>query len=432
VCVLIKKISVEELFGYYTYDISLECMEEGIAIIHGPNGCGKSTILKMLESISKNKYKIFFTIPFKKFLVQLDGLVLTITKGVDGIEIVSSNKSHERVQMMNDALNSEYFSEEFESNNTMLSKLGAHRIGVRRYLFEDKPYTYAEMLEYFSECNSDPQPDWLINVIKDLSILYIGPDRLTIDNSPKVSKYRIDLINIISSYESQYAIISKQLDATFPNRIITLGKLRKPDQIDESNIVKSLKELSEKRNELTLRSILSGKTTERLIDVEQIKEDDIKNSETVNQVLSIYIEDNYKKFSVLDELLKKINVFEKAINYVFRDKEIKINRETGYVVKSMRGKLAGKEIPITMLSSGEQHFLVLFFELIFNSKKNQLVLIDEPEMSLHISWQLDFVDKLIDISGLNNTQFILASHSPSIIRNHRNISIAVGYEDECD
>lgn len=83
-----------------------------------------------------------------------------------------------------------------------------------------------------------------------------------------------------------------------------------------------------------------------------------------------------------------------------------------------------------MLSSGEQHFLVLFFELIFNAKNKQLVLIDEPEISLHVSWQVNMVDRLIEISNLNNNKFVLATHSPSILRNHRDCVIPTGYDED--
>ena len=39
------------------------------------------------------------------------------------------------------------------------------------------------------------------------------------------------------------------------------------------------------------------------------------------------------------------------------------------------------------LSSGELHLFIIFYEIIFNTYKNSLILIDEPELSFHISWQ---------------------------------------------
>lgn len=47
------------------------------------------------------------------------------------------------------------------------------------------------------------------------------------------------------------------------------------------------------------------------------------------------------------------------------------------------------------------------------SKLSRVYVVDEPEVSLHITWQEQFVDALLKASP--DTQFILATHSPSII-----------------
>lgn len=40
------------------------------------------------------------------------------------------------------------------------------------------------------------------------------------------------------------------------------------------------------------------------------------------------------------------------------------------------------------------------------------------------------VDRLIEISNLNNNKFVLATHSPSILRNHRDCVIPTGYDED--
>ncbi len=65
-----------------------------------------------------------------------------------------------------------------------------------------------------------------------------------------------------------------------------------------------------------------------------------------------------------------------------RNKRFKVNRHQGFVFETTNGE---KDfLKPTVLSSGEQHQIVLFYELIFNSKEPSLFLIDEPEISLHI------------------------------------------------
>jgi predicted ATP-binding protein involved in virulence len=57
----------------------------------------------------------------------------------------------------------------------------------------------------------------------------------------------------------------------------------------------------------------------------------------------------------------------------------------------------------------------LLYELIFNVKPDVLVLIDEPEISLHITWQKEFLNDLLRIIQIQNIQVLIATHSPSII-----------------
>jgi predicted ATP-binding protein involved in virulence len=44
-----------------------------------------------------------------------------------------------------------------------------------------------------------------------------------------------------------------------------------------------------------------------------------------------------------------------------------------------------------------------------------LVLIDEPEISLHVGWQKEFLADIIRIANVSSLRFIIATHSPQII-----------------
>ena len=55
------------------------------------------------------------------------------------------------------------------------------------------------------------------------------------------------------------------------------------------------------------------------------------------------------------------------------------------------------------------------YGLLFSVEEGALVLIDEPEISLHVSWQLNFVSDVERIARLGNFQFVVATHSPQII-----------------
>ena len=78
---------------------------------------------------------------------------------------------------------------------------------------------------------------------------------------------------------------------------------------------------------------------------------------------------------------------------------------------------------MTQLSSGEQHQVVLLYELIFKTEKNVLVLIDEPEISLHVAWQKEFLKDLQEIIKIQAMPVVIATHSPQIIDGNWDLTV---------
>jgi len=62
----IKQISVKNLFGIFNHTIPLN-MDERITIIHGPNGFGKTMMLKLLCSLFSTNNSSLRDIPFEEF-----------------------------------------------------------------------------------------------------------------------------------------------------------------------------------------------------------------------------------------------------------------------------------------------------------------------------------------------------------------------------
>ena len=85
----IKQISVTNLFGVFNHTIPLH-LDERITIIHGPNGFGKTVILKLLNALF-NRDNQLLTIPFDEFRVNFDDdTSFWVTKGnQDEIELNS-------------------------------------------------------------------------------------------------------------------------------------------------------------------------------------------------------------------------------------------------------------------------------------------------------------------------------------------------------
>ena len=60
----------------------------------------------------------------------------------------------------------------------------------------------------------------------------------------------------------------------------------------------------------------------------------------------------------------------------------------------------------------------MLYKLIFKGEKDTIILIDEPEISLNVSWQREFLDDMKEIVDMNKISLIIATHSPQIINDN--------------
>lgn len=127
------------------------------------------------------------------------------------------------------------------------------------------------------------------------------------------------------------------------------------------------------------------------------------------------IEFNKTYQNELQKLYEPIEKTKLIINEFFKEskKELIIDSKGEIKIKLKNGD----DVNLYELSSGEKQIIILLGNLIYFVEKSKdepgIFIVDEPEISLHLSWQEIFVKSLINASP--NTQFIIATHSPAII-----------------
>lgn len=104
------------------------------------------------------------------------------------------------------------------------------------------------------------------------------------------------------------------------------------------------------------------------------------------------------------------------INNILKNLDIKIefdsrDGEGNLFFRNMRGE----KFSIDELSTGEQTLLSKVVFLYLDDTKDKVILIDEPELSLHPSWQNKVLRIYENFALENNCQIIIATHSPHII-----------------
>ena len=180
---------------------------------------------------------------------------------------------------------------------------------------------------------------------------------------------------------------------------------------DSSMLDKKLKDLN------TIKKKIHGDANNpRKRDFNKLLDFSLKSS-----LLKSYAENMRKKLDIFEDLEAKIEIFMTHINNLFMYKNMEIDLDKGFVFKLEDGLENGRIIDPTDLSSGEQHEVILNYELIFKTENNSVILIDEPEISLHILWQNKFINNLLEIAKENSLNIIVATHSPDIVNHHRNL-----------
>jgi predicted ATP-binding protein involved in virulence len=130
-----------------------------------------------------------------------------------------------------------------------------------------------------------------------------------------------------------------------------------------------------------------------------------KYSARVNEILNNPIE--AKEYS------DRLSFFKRTIDsLVFANKTMELQPVFGFRFVSTDADRT--IIPLDKLSSGEKHLLIQLCELLFMAKTGALVLIDEPELSLHMAWQYQYMKMIKGLATLCGYQFIIATHSPQV------------------
>ena len=116
---------------------------------------------------------------------------------------------------------------------------------------------------------------------------------------------------------------------------------------------------------------------------------------------------------------RSVLFFQELVKFFkFADKEMMLDNNFG--VRFKINNISKTIIPVTALSSGEKHVLLQLFELVFDGKAGDLVIIDEPELSFHPAWLNVYISILERIQQFKleegrDMQIVLATHSSMLV-----------------
>jgi predicted ATP-binding protein involved in virulence len=429
----LEKLVINGLFDRFNHTVVFH-QQENINIIIAPNGYGKTVILKIVDSIFKLKLSYFLELEFNFIQLITDERSLHLQKDRESklrkLKISIDENLDELFEYSSRSRGADNFAENVEMIMPFLDRVDIdkwHDGSSGEILSLDEILLkYSDLIPPKMQSDlTGNYPDWLKEFSDSFSTYFIQDQRLIlrgtteraryrsrkVEYTDTIEKYASDLADVIRNTVVESSKISQRLDSSFPVRLLKKDEF-KILSVDE--LKTDLQDLQEKREKLSGYNLLASEDY-----VAGFKElDDIQETDT--KVLTLYVLDTRKKLFVYDDILKRIELFSDILNNKrLSFKKVKIDSEKGFIFETNHGK----PLKLTQLSSGEQHQIVLIYELIFNVKNNALVLIDEPEISLHVAWQKEFLNDLKMIVEIQDMSVIIATHSPQIIDNRWDLTI---------
>jgi hypothetical protein len=280
-----------------------------------------------------------------------------------------------------------------------------------------------------SKRDQEPYPDWLSEIFKSVKVRLIESQRLVLQrkaaprrfasqgqlrSTATVIDYAQQLAGKIQELLIHYGRLSQQLDRTFVVRLLK-HDFTVIEASPENSVSDKVENLNQKRRRLVETGLLSKED-------EALPTPEAPNP-MIDQILSAYLQDVESKLAIFDTFLQKIELLKNLVDDHLEYKKMVISQQFGFQFKATYGRHS-RILPAN-LSSGEQHILILFYDLLFNDSPNSIILIDEPEISLHVDWQLSFLADLESIVSIVPYDIILATHSPQIINNHWDLTVAL-------
>ncbi len=440
------RVEYTKLFGYFDYSIDFH---DTVTILHGLNGCGKTTMLQTINAVFNKEMDTIKSTDLQSVSFFFStGAILKIDRKKIYLD-PEKEKATGIIYLAYSIIENgkETVFDSFENTDE-------YQDIVKRFLKGYRPFPFLERINestwydrkretklnleeviaeygsiifrrYSREYLEDDIPQPVQDILASMDVRLIAADRLTVakrverqygeDNikiERRVNLIAKDLSQKIRDTIQQYAQLSQAKDRTFPLRAI---KQSSPLTVDE--IKSKMIELESKRKEFVDTGILEEEQDD--IGIHDLLD---AITESNRQNLSLYAIDTEEKLNALSSLSSSINLFRNLIDKNFNNKRIVFNKDYGFRFVTT---YSDSTILPQSLSSGEQHELVMFYDLIFNASENTLILIDEPELSLHIKWQLDYVDELLQIISVTKFSAVLATHSPQIIHDKWDLTVSL-------
>ena len=421
----ISSISVVRLFGRYSYHLPAR-QDSNLLILYGDNGSGKTTILRLIFHVmSPARHRGHRTwiggVPFERFRVDLsDGTAISVarTRPTAGSYTYEIYKGSECINSTPVVFDEDNRIANQEATGLALDDLlplinGAVKSNIY-HIRDDRIVESDQLRNRRSEGNPgirswhssrDPffgeeaSGDRLIDQrAEDLSFALSRATRWARDQAHGATTTGT------ATASSIYVDVIKRIVET-PTTSLT-------PRPEVSQLLEKIAELEQLEEDFGAYGLAAGFVGDQLR--HHLKEADEDAQPVIAEILQPYLGSLEARFQALESLKTRMEVFVEWIDSLLKDKWIYFNIQDGIRLSTYDHE----PLSPAMLSSGERHLLLLLASTLYAQQSPSIFLIDEPELSLNIKWQRQFLEVLTECTQDSSTQFVMATHSFEILSGH--------------
>lgn len=410
---IIKRIEIEGFWKKYTVNVDLH---PDVNIFIGPNGTGKTTLINALQATMTLDLQLLNNIDFSNIKI---GLCSGKSVRTINIKKLPTESVFDKVQykISKEIIEIPLIPREVEYKRRVPSR---HLENIRELREKLSNLVETSWLSVHREIINEDNYEMHIRGRRMEEILNPIDARL-LRLLERLKNYQLMLQSKASelSFQFQRSVLTSLL---YNKRFDTFD-LEKESDIDFEDLKGQLIRAYE-----TL-GVLNTKTTERIDQHISVINESLsklhsdlseKNNLHVNDVIPLSLFKRSKHIANLstvndnkrNTLFELLNLFKDTVSEFLTDKSVNlsISQEGGIVISK-----DGMPLKINNLSSGEKQVFILLAETLLQERRNAIFLADEPELSLHISWQRKLLSSIRSLNA--NSQMIVATHSPEIAGN---------------
>lgn len=383
----IIKFSIEGLAG--RKDTLTVDLNRDDNIFFGLNGCGKTSLLKILHSAMSNQAALLHSVPFKAAQVE--------------IYSVKYNKVFTRSIQKTKSIN--------HKRNVVRKNFPVEGKGSNEFIALD----ILEDVDFKWSCTPD-KPAGVVT--SNWNHEYLPTTRLHVSEVP---------VMLSQEYlKRPESLTEEKLDMFFAQSVEylwnrysaqVLGAVRIAQEQGLASILRvvlSTEKARQHSGQLKLTSItayervknfLARQGSAQILGSPAAFDKRYKDDSTLQDV----VQDIDSVETKIETAMASRNRLQELITRMFKGNKTISFTDSGITVQTLDGEMIG----LGSLSSGEKHLLRILVQALLVGESS--LLIDEPEISLHVDWQRDLIQCMRALNS--KAQFIFATHSPEVMAN---------------